>query len=630
MKNAFEILGATPDDNAERLRELFEEKQLFSDDDKEVEIAYSELTNLKKRIAHEIKYFSKEVFNGFEVVFDKANTKADQSYVISSIVRIGRWFDDGATKLLDIINEHREKSDFALTADNEIVDNAVTTLKDDTITSIKENLEKLEQKKLVSLFNALVTRLDYTSFFVDDLLVYYENLITESIDKQEKDCKSAFAIIEQNAKNYINYGEIDDSFVDKIAHFRKVLRAWDCLVQPLQVNCQNRGATHPRSARFVHELRNQVIQMFNDSQTDLSNIVSKAQYDYSAKQEFKDKILHAPKFIEYLIYVINILSDVFKEIDDMAERLKKDKQDFIKLKEQAEELNKKVNPVRSRMLALRPKQQLEPETSSSDYITPVRQSSTSTTRTTNYNTRRSSSWRGDGSPNVNQRVAVVLVIFMIISFVVLMAICNNTTSSSSAYECTVTFNKQGGYGGTSSVTAVYNENMPTATKPSKTGYVFMGYYSSTNGSGTQYYDKDMKSVKKYDYMYLDMTLYAFWKKEGFTTLTTKNFEDYFTLTSGCSVTTSSDYYTRTAHYSYSITPKSSFDYNKYSDNPESISLTIMVTFSTSASGYAMGSLSVNVVLYKSNGYSASGSKSGNCSGSYWSDKIYAIEGDIHI
>ena len=59
MQDAFKLLGATPLDNAEKLQELFENKQLFVDDDKEINLAYSELTNLKKRIKHEIKYYSK-------------------------------------------------------------------------------------------------------------------------------------------------------------------------------------------------------------------------------------------------------------------------------------------------------------------------------------------------------------------------------------------------------------------------------------------------------------------------------------------------------------------------------------------------------------------------------------------
>ena len=52
---------------------------------------------------------------------------------------------------------------------------------------------------------------------------------------------------------------------------------------------------------------------------------------------------------------------------------------------------------------------------------------------------------------------------------------------------TVNFDQQSGSGGTSSVTATYGSAMPSITVPTRTGYTFGGYYTSTNGIGTQYY-----------------------------------------------------------------------------------------------------------------------------------------------
>jgi uncharacterized repeat protein (TIGR02543 family) len=53
---------------------------------------------------------------------------------------------------------------------------------------------------------------------------------------------------------------------------------------------------------------------------------------------------------------------------------------------------------------------------------------------------------------------------------------------------TVTFDKQGGSGGSNSVVATYGAAMPVATGvPTRTGYTFGGYYTATNGGGTQYY-----------------------------------------------------------------------------------------------------------------------------------------------
>ncbi len=75
---------------------------------------------------------------------------------------------------------------------------------------------------------------------------------------------------------------------------------------------------------------------------------------------------------------------------------------------------------------------------------------------------------------------------------------------------TVTLDPQSGSGGTSSVTATYTQAMPTAIAPTRAGYGFDGYYTGTNGTGTQYYDKDMKSVRNWD-IASNTTLYAKWR-----------------------------------------------------------------------------------------------------------------------
>src|SRR5574344_2229231 len=63
--------------------------------------------------------------------------------------------------------------------------------------------------------------------------------------------------------------------------------------------------------------------------------------------------------------------------------------------------------------------------------------------------------------------------------------------------------------GTTSVTATYDADMPTLTTlPVKTGYTFGGYYSGTNGSGTQYYKADGTSTKAICDLTYNITLYA--------------------------------------------------------------------------------------------------------------------------
>ncbi len=74
---------------------------------------------------------------------------------------------------------------------------------------------------------------------------------------------------------------------------------------------------------------------------------------------------------------------------------------------------------------------------------------------------------------------------------------------------TVTLNSQNGTGGSTSVEATYGSAMPSMTKPTRTGYTFGGYYTETNGGGTQYYNENGASVRNWDKT-ADTILYAKW------------------------------------------------------------------------------------------------------------------------
>lgn len=75
----------------------------------------------------------------------------------------------------------------------------------------------------------------------------------------------------------------------------------------------------------------------------------------------------------------------------------------------------------------------------------------------------------------------------------------------------VTLDEQGGHGGDTSVLVTYAQDMPQIEIPTRTGYIFGGYYDGTNGSGTQYYNADGTGVsgKTWDKT-SNATLYAKW------------------------------------------------------------------------------------------------------------------------
>ena len=211
---------------------------------------------------------------------------------------------------------------------------------------------------------------------------------------------------------------------------------------------------------------------------------------------------------------------------------------------------------------------------------------------------------------------------------------SSSSSSGGGYynsEYTITLNKDGGSGGTSTVYVEYGDSMPYATAPSKSGYKFGGYYTSRNGVGTQYYTASMSSARTWNKS-SNTTLYAYWIEEDDSiALTENNFETYFNFTSSCSVSRYDYGSSGTATYSFSISPKSSFRYSN-SDNPSSITVTIGLDISSISTSYGKPSeYKITVALYKSSGYSYSGSRSYSVGAyeNYWIDGIYDVDAKIY-
>ena len=79
---------------------------------------------------------------------------------------------------------------------------------------------------------------------------------------------------------------------------------------------------------------------------------------------------------------------------------------------------------------------------------------------------------------------------------------------------TVTFDQQGGNGGTASTTATFDAAMPAATMPTRDGYDFKGYYDAAT-EGTLYYNADGSSARAWNKT-SNTTLYARWEIINYT------------------------------------------------------------------------------------------------------------------
>ena len=95
---------------------------------------------------------------------------------------------------------------------------------------------------------------------------------------------------------------------------------------------------------------------------------------------------------------------------------------------------------------------------------------------------------------------------------------------------TITFDKQGGTGGTNSITATYSKSLSKINIPSKNKYTFEGYYTDKNGLGTKYYNSSGEGVRNW-YLSEDKTLYANWIRDSLMREVYKYSDGYFLSTS---------------------------------------------------------------------------------------------------
>lgn len=343
MKNAFAVLGATPFDNAERLEELLEEKELISDDDTEAQAAYTELSNPKRRVISELAYFAGETFSTFEsIAVGTRPVKPTVGEAALAIVNIGKWLDNANEVVLDEINDARSSSNFPL-IDESLLQQSVDTFSAECSALAQRYFDRLKENSLVSIFNNIVKIKDYGSFFIDALMAKYEAAIKESLNKKEDSCIDAFGKIEEICNRFNRGYSLDSALGNDIAAFETTLKAWDRYAQPLQVNAQHHGGQHAESSDLVRSLRNKIIDLCNHSQETLGKMIEQVgMYNFQARQLLPEKLSDSVEFTTQLIRLIDILSSVFAELDVTAEQLKKDKQSLRELLATLSDMNAKI------------------------------------------------------------------------------------------------------------------------------------------------------------------------------------------------------------------------------------------------------------------------------------------------
>lgn len=343
MKNAFTVLGATPYDNIECLSELLEEKQLISDNDLEIQEAYMELTNPKKRIAQEVVYFADSLYSSLESIANK-NYKETPTVgeVAHMLIALGKWFDGETYNLLKKINDARSSIKLP-NIDESFLQQALDIFFSECVDLMQSYFSQLDERALAGIFNSIVKIKDYESYFIDELMIKYESTIKETLKEKEKKCTESFNAIEQICNSFIQGNSLTFNLMDKITSFESDLKNWDKYAQPLQVNAQLHGWQHEESFELVFKIRNKIIDLCNRSQKSLERLIQQLNmYNFQARELLPEKLSDSVEFTNQLIRLIDILLSVFAELEITAEQLKKDKQALHELYDSLFDMNNKI------------------------------------------------------------------------------------------------------------------------------------------------------------------------------------------------------------------------------------------------------------------------------------------------
>lgn len=360
--NAFEILGSTPSDNLERLQELLDEKELLSEDPSAAQNAYSELTNPKKRIIHEILYIRSNVFNDFNKLVLNGIEITQTDKIATTFVNMGHWFEANNQLLFFEINGLRKKSGFKPIEEKSILFQAIDSLRSYYIQSANNYLDTLKEQVVVSIFNKIVKITDYKSIFIDELLAHYELIIKETVKKAEEKCLSDFEEIKTRCDSF-NSGDfffgghsLSFDLQEKISHFGKSLKKWDNYVQPMQVNMQKNGGEHEDSLKLVLEIRSQTIDLCNRSQKSLNKTLEIAFGSGShnaalslAVSSIPEYISDSVRFFSCLILLTDILIDTFAELEMVTEKLREDRETLISIKSTVSNLDQQVQTAKTQV-----------------------------------------------------------------------------------------------------------------------------------------------------------------------------------------------------------------------------------------------------------------------------------------
>ena|GEM_PF-4502327 len=319
LQNPFYILNASPFDNRAKLTDLADEHSLLFDSDESMQVL-SILLNPRKRISAEIAWLpgvtpellreimtllrsspssllkpqyiwlnpfaNSPVFNpkpSSLILFDineltpvvRANILAaglsrlgtsESSDITAWILELAQAFEEiKPDELMSILNEERAISGFPEVSELAAIESEIQAMRRHYLYVIKLALDSFPTGELVKVVT------DTVNSATDNGTKHGLTLIDDMIDSYELEAQSFFEKEEENIKilvekiNAIIYENQQDTAVDsEINQLTKVLRNWNYVAQPININAEARGSSHKETARVVKNVRNLIVDILNN------------------------------------------------------------------------------------------------------------------------------------------------------------------------------------------------------------------------------------------------------------------------------------------------------------------------------------------------------------------------------
>ncbi len=341
LQTPFYVLGVTAQDNRQKIMALAEERTLFLDSNKCTQ-ARSDLIHPRKRLSAEIAWLpgtglkhasevlrylesSPEMLFGmheltqFKNILDtakmipiaQANLLAvglsrlpDYSsnyvarWIISEwIVEIAYVFENIDPEVVrTTINEERTVSGFPIVTDLSAIETEIKERRyhyGQIITSVLNNLSAKERAKAVArvVMAVINNKKNSRLTLIDDIVDWYEIGIQESLEKEE----ATIELLDEKIRATTDAKSPDSVLAPVVNQLVQVVINWDAFAQPIQIIKRNQGLFHDASYRVAGRVRRLTVDLFN-------------KYD---KLDFSRQL-------------INILQEIFAEVDEIAERVAED------------------------------------------------------------------------------------------------------------------------------------------------------------------------------------------------------------------------------------------------------------------------------------------------------------------